>query len=427
MLGQIRLRATQFLHWSEKFTKTDMTYLARGGFLSLLGQGANVLASLGLAIAVSHFVPKESYGIYKYVISIVSILSLFSLNSIGSAVFQSAAEGFDGALRKAFWDNIRWSVLIFLGTFALGGYYFLLGNTTLAIGVLIGGSLSPFLASVSLFNSFLGGKKDFYRQAIYGIFDSIIPIGIFIGVIFLTQNPLVLVFTYFVTNTLAGWYFYQRTITIYQASMHLHDQSMLGYSKHLSVMGIISGIASNLDQILLFHFVGAVQLAIYNFATAIPDQVKGPAKTLDRMLQARYVGRSEREIDSSVGNKVLWYFIFSASITFIYIAAAPYVYKIFFPQYLSAVFYSQIYALGILAISFDPFGTYLSAKKLVKELYVNNVVYSIFQIASMFVGVVLWGVLGLIAARIATQVVTAILNYFLYNTAVRRGNRNSIN
>ncbi|HEY5382969.1 MAG TPA: hypothetical protein VIJ88_00190, partial [Candidatus Paceibacterota bacterium] len=169
-------RLHRILRWSEKYTKTDMVYLFRGGSLSLLGQGASVLASLALAVAISHFVSKESYGTYKYVLSIVTMLSVFSLNSLGSAVFQSAAQGFDGALKKAFWLNIRWSAAIFVGTFALAAYYFASGNGTIAIAVLIGGSLSPFVASVSLFGSFLGGKKDFSRLLTYGVLDNVIPI-----------------------------------------------------------------------------------------------------------------------------------------------------------------------------------------------------------------------------------------------------------
>ena len=420
MFDYLRERALTVLHWSEKYTKTDMTYLARGGSFSLVFQGANIVASLCLAIAISHFVSKESYGIYKYVLSVVSILSLFSLNSIGSAVFQSAAQGFDGALRKAFWDNIRWSALIFAGALVVAGYYFLLGNTTLAIGVLIGGSCAPFLASVSLFNSFLGGKRDFYRQAVYGILDSVIPIAIFIGVIVFTQNPLALVAAYFITNTLAGLFFYRRTVAVYRASMHVHDENMLGYSKHLSTMGILTGIAGNLDQILLFHFVGAAQVAIYNFATAVPDQVKGISGTLSNMLQPRLVARTGEEIKHGMGNKVLWYSLLSLVTVSVYIVVAPYLFRLLFPEYLPAVLYSQLYALWILSIAFDPFSTYLYARKLVKEQYIDTVLFSVCQIAGMVVGVVFWGLAGVIVARVLTRWILGGTYYVLYRRAIGR-------
>src|SRR5438105_4073194 len=129
------------LRWSEKYTKTDMVYLARGGSLAFAGQGIALLASLTLAVAVSHFVSKEAYGVS----------------------------------------------------------------------------------------------------------DIVIPIGVFIGVVLVTDDPLALIATYFLANALAGLYFFRRTIKVYHADLHKHDDALIGYSKHLSVMGIVSGIANNLD------------------------------------------------------------------------------------------------------------------------------------------------------------------------------------
>src|SRR6185437_6875109 len=342
----------RWLRSLERYTKTDMVYLFRGGAWSVVGQGASVLASLLLAIVVSHFVSKDTYGIYKYILSVVTLISLLSLNSLGSAVFQSAAQGFNNALIKGFWLNIRWSVGIFVATVGVAGYYFFVGNTTLAIGVLIGGSFSPLLASAGLFSPFLGGKKDFFRLTTYGITDNVIPIILLIGVILFTQNPIALVATYFVSNTLAGLYFYRRTLLVYQAQLGAEDTTLLSYSKHLSLMNIAGSIANNIDQILLFHFVGAAQLAVYNFATAIPDVAKGPVKNIDGMLQARFVARSGREIQSSMNNKLLWYFLFGVGITLVYVAAAPYIFALLFPTYTDAVWYSQLYMLWIIPVAF---------------------------------------------------------------------------
>lgn len=244
MLGDKDSYLPRLLRWSEKYTKTDMRYLTSGALLSLFGQGTGLIASLVLAVAVNHLVPKEVYGTYKFILSVVVILSLFSLTGIGNGVFQAAAQGLDGALRKGFWENIKWSVGVFIGGLLLAGYYFLNSNFTLAVGVLIGASFSPFIASVTLFGAFLGGKKDFLRQAVYGGLDNVFPIAIFIGVIFITHDPLILVATYFVTNLLAGLFFYARTIEVYHANLHIHDEDLLRYSKHLSAMGIITGIAN---------------------------------------------------------------------------------------------------------------------------------------------------------------------------------------
>src|SRR5262249_19530879 len=158
-----------------------------------------------------------------------AILSLFSLNNIGGGVFQSAAQGFDGALLRAFWDNIRWSVLVFVGTLAVAIYYFAVGNDELSVGVLIGGMAAPFIGSVNLFANFLGGKRDFARMTLYGVLDNVLPIVLFIGVVVVTSDPVILVVTYCVSNFLAGLYFFGRTVGVYHARMGEHDAEMLRY------------------------------------------------------------------------------------------------------------------------------------------------------------------------------------------------------
>jgi O-antigen/teichoic acid export membrane protein len=413
-----RKQLVRFLRWTERYTKTDMVFLARGGFFSILLQTASVLTSLVLAIAVSHVLPKDVYGLYKYIISIVTLISLLSLNSIGSAVFQSAAEGYDGALKRGFWENIKWSALIFVCTLGLALYYFTAHNSTLAIGILIGGMFAPFLASASLFGSFLGGKRDYYRQTIYGITDTIIPTLFLIVIIFFTQSPIVLVATYFIANTAAAYFFYRRTLAIYHANMHLHDAKLVSYSKHLSVMGIVNGIALNIDQVLLFHFVGAAQLAIYNFATAIPDQVRGPSKMLDSMIQAQFTRRTASEIQSGMKNKILWYAAACVSITVAYIAIAPLFFHLLFPQYEEAIFYTQVYGLWILTLAFDPFFDYLASRRLVREQYIVFGSYSAVQIVAQVAGAVYWGLIGVIVARLIARVYMMVLPYFLYRKAI---------
>lgn len=413
-------RLVRTLLWSQKYTKTDMVYLAHGGFSSAITQVAGIIVSLLLAVAVSHFLPKESYGAYKYTLSIVGILSLFSLNSIGSAVFQSAAQGYDGALARAFWDNIRWSVAVFAGALLLAAYYFIMDNSTLAAGILIGGALSPLLGSASLFSSFLGGKKDFYRQALYSVIDVTVPVLIFIGVVMLTNDPLMLVATYFITNTVAALYFYRRTLEAYRSHMRAHDEDMLHYSKHLSFMGIISGIANYIDQMLIFHFLGGTQLAVYNFAIAIPDQLKSPVKNIASILQPRFVEYSAPEIQKNMGRKVLLMFVGSIVVTGLYIIAAPDIFHTLFPKYAEAAKYSQLYALWMLTIAADPMATYLVARKLKIELYINTFVYSAVQLIGVSVGVLLWGIAGVIIARIFTRIAVLATNVLLYRRAIKR-------
>jgi O-antigen/teichoic acid export membrane protein len=409
------------LRWSERYTKTDMVYLFHGSAWSTIAQIGTMACTLAFAMVVSRYVPKEVYGTYKYIFSVIAILSAFSLSGLPTAVFQSVARGFDGALQEGFWQNLRWSILIFLGSLGMAIYYFALHNPTLAFGVLIGGCLSPFLASANLAGSFLAGKKDFKLQSLYfGLWGSGIPIVALIGAIFISTNPVWLVIVFAVANTGSSLYFYKRALDIYHPDPAKKDPGMMHYGKHLSVIGILSGIAGNLDQILLFHYVGAVELAIYNFATAILDQTGGPIKTIGTMVTARFATHSDKNIGENIWNKAWLFLLLGVGIIVVYIPLAPFIYKFFFPGYIVAVPYSQIYALSMLGVFFTPFGSYLTAKKKIKEQYILNIINALLQIGLFAVGVIWWGLWGLVWARVIVRILGGVPNYILYATSSKK-------
>jgi O-antigen/teichoic acid export membrane protein len=368
---------------------------------------------------MARYLTQDDYGQYKYVLSLVALLSTVSLSGLSTAVFQSAACGFDGALAEGFWMNLRWSVLMFLGAFLIGGYYLFHGNLMLGLGLLVGGCLSPLIASANLYTSFLAGKKDFTRQALYmGVFGTIIPTLSLIIAGVATKNPLVVTLVYFISNAAVAVYFYCRTIQAYRPDPALKDTEMLSYSKHLSVIGILSGVAGNIDNILVFHFIGPAALAVYTYATGIVDQSRGPLKSLDVMVQARFVPRTAADIGSTMRSKMKWLLLFGLFIMAVYILLAPFLYTLLFPVYLVAVPYSQVYALSLLVFVFGPAGSYLSAKKKVMELYANTVANSLLQIVGLTLGVVLWGLWGLIIARVVVRFAGNSVLYWLYERAV---------
>ncbi len=405
----------RLLRKSEKYTKTDMVYLASGGFWSTLSQIITSFAIFSFAIIVARYLPKEVYGQYKYILALVAFLSTFSLTGIGASIFQSVARGFDGSLRDGFWANIRWSILMFLGAGILAIYYYILGNNMLAFGILIGGSLSPFITNTSFARVFLNAKKDFRRNSLYfGIIKILFSIGALIVTILVTHNPLILAIVYFLSNILVTFWLYRRVVHIYKPDHKKTDAGMQTYAKHLSLMGVLSGVAGKIDQILLFHFVGPVQLAIYSFAIAIPDQTKGPFKMLNTMIKAKFVNQSDTSIRGGMRNKMFWLFLSSLIFVVIYIFIAPYFYAFFFPNYTSSIIYSQIYVLSMFGLTFSPIGSYFIVKKKVREQYIGSIIISIFQIVVMVVGVVMWGLMGLVVSRVILKIVSGYFTYLLY-------------
>jgi len=413
-MGNLRNKAYRALRWSERYTKTDMLYLARGGFWMTTSSVVVSSLSFLLAISFAHFLTKETYGEYKFVLAIAGILGTFALTGLGSAVMRSVGRGFEGTLHYAFWTNIRWSALSFLGALVLSIYYFAHGNSSLGLAILVVGSFSPFLSSTNLYSAYLTAKKDFRRHAIYfDIIGNLVPYTALFATMLLTDSPLWLILVYFSSNTLIGIILYKRTVKIYQPGPTVDTES-LGYSKHLSLMNILSGLANNIDQILVFHYIGAAELAIYNFATAIPDQTKGPLKGLNKLIFPKFVVREDHEIRTGMRNKFLWLLVLSIVLVLAYILAAPYIFSIFFPKYMGSVLYSQIFSISFLSIPFSPANVYLAAKKKVKEQYMVYSLTSIVQIIAVFFGIFFWGLLGLIVARVITRIFSGLINATLY-------------
>ncbi|MHB1316573.1 MAG: oligosaccharide flippase family protein [Minisyncoccota bacterium] len=419
-MDKIKSKIYVLLRKSESFFKTDMVYLAKGGFWGIISQISLVSMSFGIAIAFAHLVPKETYGNYKYILSIISLLTTVSLTGLGTAVLQSVSNGFEGTIKYAFWKNIKWSILFFIGSGIISIYYFLNGNTVLAISMLIAGCLWPFFNSTNLYTSLLIAKKDFRRITIYfDIIGNLFPYFCLFITMFLTKNPVWFVSIYIISNTLIGFILYTRIVSIYKPNEKI-DPNMLNYSKHLSAIGILNSIADNIDQLLVFHYVGAVQLAIYNFATAIPDQIKGPIKNLTNLIFPKFAERSEKDIHSGMTNKFIVLFFVTLLMAGGYIIIAPYIYKIFFPKYIDSILYSQIFSLSLLSFSATPAYIYLSVKKKIRELYILNTSVAILQIIIVFISILKWGVLGLIIARVLMRTISAIIGIIFYKISSRK-------
>lgn len=411
--------AEKWLTYGERVFKTDLRFLLKGGFWSTIGSGVSSLSALVLSLAISRWVPKEAYGEYKYVLAFVAVLGALCLNGIGTAVFQSTARGFGRALPEGMMASIKSSVLVFLGALGIGAYYLYAGNAVLGIGILIGGSLAPFLTSANLYNAYLAGKKDFRRQSLYGVVGTVAPALIILVTAYFFPSPLPLIIAYFIGNTVVTIGLYYFTLRTYHASQEPRDPEMIRYAWHQSVMGILGAITGNIDQLFLFHYIGAVEVAIYNFATGVLDQSKGPLKSLDTMIQSRFASQQTRSIREGMNNKIFWLFIFFTLAAIAYIIAAPFIYAILFPSYLAAVVYSQVYAVSLIGNCFGPASSYINAKKKVKQQYLSSIINSVIQIVAIVVGILFWGLWGLIFARILIRVGGNFFVYVLYLNDVR--------
>ena len=407
-MQNLKQRVKGLLIWSQKYTQTDMVYLAKGGFWLTLGQVISTLASFLLAIAFANLLPKETYGTYKYILSLVGILGIFALPGIGTAVTQAAARGLEGSFYTGFKAKLRWGLLGSLAAVGLAGYYFFKGNYALPIPLLISAIFLPLMQASGVYGSFLTGRKLFNIQVKYSSLSQVISIGAMIAALFLTKNLFWLIAVYFVSHTFLNYFFYLLTKKKFQPNKK-EDPETLSYGKRLSPLWVIGIVANQVDKILFFHFLGPIQLAIYSFALAPVEQAQSLFKSLGLLSLPKLSQRTIPELKKTLFTKILKSCLILIPIIGLYIFLAPYLYHLVFPQYTSSIIYSQVFVLSLL---FGPkvlLGQTLFAHKKERELYMQSFIISGSKILLLAIFLPIYGIWGAISALLATEVISFIV------------------
>ena len=402
-IERLKVKTHDFLRWSEKYFKTDMVYLAKGSFWLTLGQGISAISSFLLAVAFANLLPKETYGVYKYILSIAGILAIPTLNGMNTAISQAASCGFEGSFIPAIKTKIYWGFFGGLSSLILSGYYYYNSNSTLAISFLIAAVFIPFMDSFGAYNALLQGKKLFKTSTQYTILSQLIAISSLIGTLFLTKNLFLIVLAYFTSWTLARFIFLKITIKKFPPNQN-QDPKTISYGKHLSLVGIIITIASYVDRLVLFQTIGATQLAIYSIAIAPPEQIKSIFKNLSILTLPKFAQSTKTEIRKTLPHKLFILFALLVGLILVYILAAPLMFKILFPQYIESVFYSQMAIFMIIGGMVPVLNSVLVAKQANPEIYKSNIYIAIFQIIITLTLGYLFGIIGVITAKILVQI-----------------------
>ena len=395
------------------FLKTDIIYTLKGGFFLSLGNFFSVAASFALAFFFARLLPKEIYGTYSYVIAWISVLGVFALTGMDTAVIQSVSRGFGGSLIAGLKKKIRYGMLGTLAALLIGVYYFYNGNQTLASAFFIGAIFIPFINGFQIYNAYLVGKKEFKTSAYYAIAGQVFIALSLIAAVYFTKNIIYIVSAYLIANLIPNLIFFVLTKLKIKLPEE-KDPGITSYAKHLSAINVLSVVASYIDQFLAWYFLGPANLATYVFATAPPEQIKGFFKGLSDLVLPKFSGRTEEEIKKTIARKIIILTAFTALVVGIYILLSPLFYKIFFPRYLDAMLLSQIFALSMLNTPPGLIIGALTAHKKIKRLYAFNIISPIFQIIIMAVLTPLYGLIGLILARVIARTFTTALSLLIY-------------
>ena len=414
----IKNKTFLYIHKLQQYLKIDLIYLIKGEFWIIIDKIISIVTSFLLALAWANWIDKNTYGNYQYILSVVGIISIFSLPEMGKAVTQAIARGYEGAFLRGFKTKLKWGTLTSLSALCIAGYYWLSGNENLPLAFLIIALLMPLFKALIVYIDFLTGKKRFDIQTKYNATTQIIAaiimiFALFVVKSFLSETPnaiilLLLVSTYFVSRTFLRFFFFLRTKTKFKPNRQ-EDPKTVPFGKHLTLTGIIDIAANRLDAILLFHFLGATELAIYFFATLIPKQINAFIADTNVLALPKFSVRSRALIKKNILKKICYFIIFISLIVLVYVALAPFIYNTFFPKYSDAIPYTKLYALSLIPLCFSIIGVALRAKMMTKQIYQIRISASLIRVGLFFILIPLYGTWGAVLGILGTRIAHAFL------------------
>ncbi len=413
--AKIQERLIAFLRWSEKYTKTDMVYLFSGGSWLLLGQGLTFLASLLLVWMFANLLPKEVYGEYRFVLSVVAILSLAALPGMSIALARSVSSGKTGTVFSMIRKKLQWGSLGILSALAVAGYYFVNDNTELVLLFLIVALFVPLYETFADYQYYLQGKRDFKRQSLYRALQRVMIVVAVGGTMLLTDNIFILVFAFFATSTLSNGALFKTVLNIYPPNKEISPEDV-EYGKHLSLLNALRMGVQYLDKILLFHFVGPAQLAAYLFAVALPQEITSVFSHVNNLAFPKMISKTSAELKSTLPRKILLFALLMVVVTIVYILAAPFIFEILFPQYLEAIPYSQLFALTMLFLPTSLLMQRFYAHKNTKVITTVSIAEPIVLLSLYLVLIPLFGVYGVIYAILAKLTFSLFLSLYFFMT-----------
>jgi len=413
---------TPLLRWSERYTNIDMVYFASGSFWQTFGQVVTGVLSFGLILLFANLVPKEIYGTYRYILSLAAILNVLTLTGMNQAVMQAVATGNESILRASVTYQLKWNSILTLAFLLAGGYYFLHNNWALGGSLLILSLCTPLTTAFNTYGAYLAGKREFRLNNLFGIISTLVYVGGTALAIMLSGEVIWLVAAYALTTLAANIVLYVWTLRRFKppAVPLVPTDEVFAYGRKLTLIGIMGPVVSQLDNIILTHFWGPAQLAVYSLGMAIPNRLVPFIKSWVDIGFPKLAIKTDKEIQEVFLKRILLGGLVGAVFAAGYIVTAPYVFTYLMPSYLEAVFYSQLLALTfVFAMPNRYIGLLFTAKKLALPTFISNSIQNVIRIL-LYLALGIWGgILGLVIAQLICAALGLIINLAVWQISMR--------
>lgn len=411
---------------AKELLKLDMAYLLKGGSWMTLSFVVGTLASVVTMMAFGNLLPRETYGVYTYLLSLGGLLAFPTLSGIGPAVTRAVARGFESVVPYALRMQLRYNLfaVAIIGSVAL--YYYLKDNYVFAVSLACLAVAYPMAEAFHIYVQVLTGKKRF--DILAKITSVITPTGALATVItlLLTDNVLIIIAVFSLMALLPKIIAYKWVANGLDKSVPLPEalNEMRHTAFHITGAGIIGILASYIDKIILFQVAGPAALAVYGFAIAGPERLKSLIKNWTSIATPRLAERTLDEIRSVFYKRLGFALLVGTSIAAIYIIFSPYLFQWLLPRYLDSIIYSQTFALGLILIpAIIYIGNIFYGQNMLRAIYISSTGVQLLRTTLFLILGWRFGIWGLVVASLLTQIVSIVYCIWVWEVESRRLNK----
>lgn len=412
MLNKIKNKTYEFLKWTEKWTKTDMIYLVKGSFWLNMSQILTMSVNLILTVVFANFVDPAEYGTYKFIVSFILILAIPSLPGINTALIKSVAQGNENTIIVSLKTRIKWGLISGLAATSISLYYLYQGNSTLFVAFFILAIFMPIMEPLDIWQSYYNGKKDFKTLSKFKFITELLKVITIVLTLVFTQKVIFILLSYLIITTTTRASFNYIIIKKNKLIGGV-DFKSIGLGKHLSLIGVLSSFSSRIDKILIFHFLGPIELAIYTFAQAPISYYRTPLLTINQLLFPKLSESGIASKIKSLPDKIKKLLIVIFILVIIYILIIPLFFNLVFPKYTEAIIYSQALSLTLLFFPQTMIVQALVASAEKKMLYTITTIIPTFKIVLFLILLPLYGIWGVVISEILSRALNSFMLFFI--------------
>jgi O-antigen/teichoic acid export membrane protein len=371
------------------------TSILKGGAWLLLERVLLLLKGLLLAYIFANLVSREVYGGYQFVVAFLGLASVLVVPGMGIAIVQALARGSDGTFSRA--TRIMFRAAFFGSGMLLvsAGYYAFLAESNLSLVLFIFSVFFPVYAIANLWRYYYTGKERFdllVKASV--ILESISLFSILVAIFFFNNFLGLILFGLLLPipfSLILVWSLYRKSLGFQS------DEDNIRFGKKVSYAVGLSTLVLHGDKLLLGHFLGFSELALYSVAMIVPEQAKGALASFMTPLLPRY---SKDNNCDSLRRHIIFFSICSllgvASLYFL----LPIIFRIVFPLYSDGILFAQFYLLTLLFIPVTVLETFFRSQKDERAVFRATVAGGVTGLTLAFILVPLFGISGAIVARI---------------------------